>query len=175
MWLHARGLLPATGDDQLDSDGQTVFQFRNVHAGNLVNFFIKTGGGSGLAGPLYLDSMYLEETSALNLDNPAMPPTGSVGSSAGPALMLAPAYPNPFRGQTALRFATPPGNDARLLVHDHEGRCITRLATSGLAGSVQEVSWQGRDARGRPVAAGVHFLRLEAGGQVFTRSVVLMN
>jgi len=74
VYLHARPGQPATADDLLQFDGQTVFEFRNTTAGDLPTFFIKTGGGYGPAGPLYLDDLYLEETDALNLSNP----TGSL-------------------------------------------------------------------------------------------------
>ena len=74
IYLHDRPGDDATTDDQLDADGQTVFDFRNNSAGNLINFFIKTGGGSGPSGPLYLDDIYVENTDALNLRNPAAEP-----------------------------------------------------------------------------------------------------
>ncbi|HUU97116.1 MAG TPA: hypothetical protein VM487_15365 [Phycisphaerae bacterium] len=74
LFLHDRPGGDATMDDQLDVDGQTVFDFRNGSAGNLVNFFIKTGGGSGPSGPLYIDDIYIENTDALNLHNPAGEP-----------------------------------------------------------------------------------------------------
>jgi hypothetical protein len=75
IFLHDRPGDDATANDQLDIDGQTVFEFRDGSAGNLLNFFIKTGGGSGPSGPLYLDDLYIEDTDALNLENPAGEPT----------------------------------------------------------------------------------------------------
>ena len=74
IFLHDRPGDDATMDDQLDAEGQTVFDFRNSSAGNLINFFVKTGGGSGPSGPLYLDDIYIENTNVLNLRNPAGEP-----------------------------------------------------------------------------------------------------
>jgi len=71
VYLHARAGDAAESSDQLDAEGQTVFQFRGGTAGDLINYFIKTGGGSGPSGPLYLDDIYLENADALNLQNPA--------------------------------------------------------------------------------------------------------
>ncbi len=57
VWLHDRPGEPATAADQLDVEGQTVFGFRYGTAADLHSFFIKTGGGSGPSGPLYLDDI----------------------------------------------------------------------------------------------------------------------
>ena len=70
IYLHNRPGEDATEADLLDSDGQTEFVFRDGRAGNLLNFYIKTGGGSGPGGPLYLDDIYLEDVDGLNLSNP---------------------------------------------------------------------------------------------------------
>ena len=70
IWLHARPGEGADAADQLDIDGQTVFEFRDVTAGDLRTFYIKTAGGSGPDGPLMIDDIYLEDTDALNLTNP---------------------------------------------------------------------------------------------------------
>jgi hypothetical protein len=70
VYLHNRPGQPATPEDLLDAEGQTVFDFRSGSAGDLVNFYIKTGGGSGSGGPFYIDDMYLEDSDGLNLDNP---------------------------------------------------------------------------------------------------------
>ena len=70
VYLHARpGELAGLGD-RLDAEGQTVFDFRGS-AGDLLTFFIKTGGGNSVnSGPLYIDDIYVEDTHALNLRNP---------------------------------------------------------------------------------------------------------
>jgi hypothetical protein len=74
IYLHDRPGDDGTAADLLEVDGQTTFAFRDGSAGDLVTFFIKTGGGSGPSGPLYLDDIYIEDTDALNLYNPAAEP-----------------------------------------------------------------------------------------------------
>ena len=46
VWLHSRGTQPASSEDQLDSEGQTIFGFRNGTTRDLINFYIETGGGN---------------------------------------------------------------------------------------------------------------------------------
>lgn len=74
IYLHDRPGDDATAADLLEVEGQTTFAFRDGSAGDLVTFFIKTGGGSGPSGPLYLDDIYIEDTDGLNLYNPAAEP-----------------------------------------------------------------------------------------------------
>lgn len=75
LYLTAAPGSDASLDDQLESDGQMVFDFRTGSAGDLRSFYIKTGGGdSENSGPLYLDDLYLESVHALNLHNPITNP-----------------------------------------------------------------------------------------------------
>ncbi len=62
----------AQASDQLGNDvAETIFGFRTATAGDLINFFIKTGGGSSpVDGRFYIDDIYLEDTDDTNLDNP---------------------------------------------------------------------------------------------------------
>ncbi|MCA9751487.1 MAG: T9SS type A sorting domain-containing protein [Gemmatimonadetes bacterium] len=73
---------------------------------------------------------------------------------------LAPPFPNPFRASTALRFGLTRAGSASLSVFDAAGRRVRSLGESSLTAGEHELVWDGRDAAGRPVAAGVYFLRL---------------
>lgn len=72
VWLNADPEGAADSADLLDNDAaETVFGFRVIGSGDLLNFFIKTGGGtSPVGGRFYLDDIYLEDTDALNLSYP---------------------------------------------------------------------------------------------------------
>lgn len=72
IYLSARSFGGASEADLLAVAGQSEFVFRDGSAGNLLNFFIKTGGGSsGNSGPLYVDDIYVENSPAVNLNDPA--------------------------------------------------------------------------------------------------------
>jgi hypothetical protein len=79
VWMNADPGGDAQASDQMANDAaETVFGFRTATASDLINFFIKTGGGSSpVDGRFYIDDIYLENTGATNLSNPA----GDVGGN----------------------------------------------------------------------------------------------
>ena len=48
-----------------------------------------------------------------------------------------------------------------LVVIGPDGRCVRRLRATGGSAGIGEVTWDGRDAAGRPVPSGTYFGRLE--------------
>jgi len=74
-YLNTYSFTGASTDDLLVAGTQSSFVFRNEAAGDLLNFYVKTGGGSsGNAGPLYIDDIYVESTAEWNFHNPAVQP-----------------------------------------------------------------------------------------------------
>jgi hypothetical protein len=73
VWLNSNPGGDATDGDQLsNSAAETLFEFRKTPGTDLNTFFTKTGGGSSpVDGRFYLDDIYLEDTGATNLGNPA--------------------------------------------------------------------------------------------------------
>jgi hypothetical protein len=74
VWLHSRPGDGATAGDQLDADGQTVFDFRTSNTVDLVKFYIKVATGGSGADPLWIDDIYLEDSDSPNLANPVPEP-----------------------------------------------------------------------------------------------------
>ncbi len=94
------------------------------------------------------------------------------------ALQLTAVVPNPFRPQAgaarlSFQLATPA--QARLAIYDVSGRCLRTLVSAPLAAGEHVVHWNGRDAGGHPLSAGVYLCRLEAGPLSQSRRVVLLR
>ncbi len=83
---------------------------------------------------------------------------------------LDPNFPNPFNPTTTIPFSLPKAMRVRLSVHDALGREVAVLVDGKRAAGRHAVSW---DAAGHPT--GPYFLRLEAGGNTFTRAMLLMK
>lgn len=70
------------------------------------------------------------------------------------------AFPNPVRTGTLFRFSAPPtGNGGAIEIVDAGGRLVTRVESS----SPGVARWNGCDGSGRPVAAGLYFVRVMSG------------
>jgi hypothetical protein len=72
VWLNSIPGGDAQASQQLENEvAETIFGFRLANGEDLINFYIKTGGGdSPPNGRFYLDNIYLEDTEEVNLSNP---------------------------------------------------------------------------------------------------------
>lgn len=92
-----------------------------------------------------------------------------------PIVFLAQSYPNPFRAQARVEFSISTPGAASLRVYDVGGRLIKTLVEGDQLLGHREVTWDGRDDRGRPVTSGVYFYKLKVGGSVAIRRATLLR
>lgn len=88
-------------------------------------------------------------------------------------LELAPSVPNPFRKETTIRFALPVEGPVSLDIFDVQGRHLAALVHGGMRAGWQSARWDGRDAHGDRMRAGVYFARLEWSREIRVQRVVL--
>ena len=98
----------------------------------------------------------------------------SVQTPAG-AIELYPNHPNPFNPSTSIRFSLDTDADVVLTVYDTSGRRVRTLVNRPMRAGVHTEAWNGTNARGERVASGIYFLRLRAGKQVRTTTMVLLK
>ena len=92
------------------------------------------------------------------------------------AFALGANYPNPFNPATTIPLAVPAGaKDVDLTIYNVLGQPLRRVWTGPLPAGEHELTWDGRDAQGRPVAAGVYVYRLQVGEQTRTRKMVKID
>jgi hypothetical protein len=78
--------------------------------------------------------------------------------------------PNPFRGQTTIRFHLPDRHHVRLDVYDVLGRRVGQLVNAVLPAGKHEVVFDADSA-----SSGVYFYRIRAGGHTETRKMVILR
>lgn len=81
--------------------------------------------------------------------------------------------PSPFRSATTFTIVLAAPERIGVGVYDAQGRFVTSLVDGLMAGGVQQVKWDGTNAAGRSVSAGVYFVRLTSSTGAETQKVVL--
>ncbi len=91
------------------------------------------------------------------------------------AVLRAP-NPNPFSDRCAFELDLPSGsNRASVGVFDVSGRRVASLHDAPLSRGRHEFAWDGLDNDGSQCAAGVYFVRCEAGDLVLRQRAVLLR
>ncbi|MBN2564207.1 MAG: right-handed parallel beta-helix repeat-containing protein, partial [Candidatus Eisenbacteria bacterium] len=86
------------------------------------------------------------------------------------------ARPTPFKDTTVLMLdVPPPAGRVRLSIYDVGGRLVRTLVDGSVEPGLRQFTWNGKDARDRPVAAGVYFARCETDGGDSSRKLVLIR
>ncbi len=90
-------------------------------------------------------------------------------------LVLRPCWPNPFNPSTTITFELPTATHVTLRIYDSAGRQVRNLLDRELAGGVRAVPWDGRNDGGQSMGSGIYIYRLEAGGKMLQRKMVLVR
>ena len=110
--------------------------------------------------------------------NQGVPATAvAVETAATPsAFALGANYPNPFNPATTIPLAVPAGTgDVNLTIYNVLGQPVRQVWNGPLAAGEHRLAWDGRDAQGQPVAAGVYLVRLHQGDQTRIHKMVKLE
>ncbi|MEP0547150.1 MAG: FG-GAP-like repeat-containing protein [Rhodothermales bacterium] len=106
----------------------------------------------------------------------------SDGLGSVPSLGLDASYPNPFAERTMIPYHLGQAGPVSLAVYDLLGRRVRTLVDAARPAGSHTATWDGRDASGRRLSAGVYLYRLEvidpargAGERAETRRLVLVR
>jgi hypothetical protein len=91
------------------------------------------------------------------------------------ATALAPAFPNPFNRGTTIAFDLASAAHVELAIYSVDGRRVRSLVDDVRAPGQYSLLWDGRDADGHTVAAGLYYVRFVAGQNRFTHPVVYLR
>lgn len=85
------------------------------------------------------------------------------------------ARPNPFNPRTTISFSAANAGDAAVTIHAVDGRLVRRLWEGRVGTGPWSEEWDGRDDRGRDVAAGVYLVRVRMAGDEAATRVALVR
>lgn len=83
-------------------------------------------------------------------------------------------YPNPFNAGTVVSFDLPRSSEVKLEIINVLGNVVYRRAGAYSAGT-HKIDWNGTTTGGQPVASGIYYYRLTAGGKVASRKMLLLK
>ena len=89
-------------------------------------------------------------------------------------------YPNPFNPETVISFTVGDNGkgDAQQVVgriYNLKGQLVKEVVNERLKSDKYKLTWKGDDSRGRSVASGVYYLKLQIGNDIKTGKMVLMK
>ncbi len=121
-------------------------------------------GGSVLRGEASCDS------------NPCAPTSGSEPFAPSvPAALALNAVPNPSDGRVILRCDLPARAPARVDIIDAAGRIVRRLLLDARPAGRYTIAWDSRADDGRPLPAGVYWMRISSRGESVTGRLVVLG
>jgi hypothetical protein len=88
-------------------------------------------------------------------------------------LSLQPSFPSPFVASTTIPYGLPSETNVRLTIHDARGRILRTLVDQLQGAGVHTLQWDGKLEDGTRAARGFYIVRLQAGKEVRSRSVIL--
>jgi hypothetical protein len=176
-----------TNDDPSDDGGNQflgngldgeMYELYNNTSGNI----FAQGNWWGTADPIEVEDRIVHQPDNPSLGLVTYEPfllSSAVGDDVAMApssLVFPPVAPNPFNPATTIRFETSHQGPVSVRVYDLAGRLVRILAAgTALAAGRHELGFDGQDETGRPIGSGVYLCRIEAGGTVATRSLVLVE
>lgn len=91
------------------------------------------------------------------------------------AFVLHSAYPNPFNGETKIRYELPKSFHIKLEIYNVLGQRICTLVNEKQPPGYYSILWEGKDDTGRPVPSGVYVCHFKAEYIQETQKIVLMR
>ena len=102
-------------------------------------------------------------------------PLATLGTSLPQGFALGQNYPNPFNPSTIIPYQLAATSQVRLEIFNALGQRMATLVDGVQSAGAYQAQWDGTDASGQAVAAGVYLYRLTAGGGQQTERMVLID
>ncbi len=88
---------------------------------------------------------------------------------------LAPAFPNPFNGQTVRRLTVDKPGGINVSVFDIQGRLVKTLELGEIKAGDHQIAWDGTNGQGRIAETGLYIIQGQLGTQSLSQKVLLLK
>tara|TARA_A100001037_G_C14729221_1_gene448061 strand:+ start:249 stop:593 length:345 start_codon:yes stop_codon:yes gene_type:complete len=88
---------------------------------------------------------------------------------------LAQNFPNPFNGETVIRYALRTGGAVALTIYTLSGQEVRTWKRENAAAGDYAVQWDGRDEKEREVASGTYLYRTETADYLQQKKMLLLR
>jgi len=89
---------------------------------------------------------------------------------------LFPNYPNPFNPQTVIRYQIPKTSEVTMIIFDVLGHKVSSLVEEKTTTpGTYEIIWDGIDEKGRQLANGIYFCRMNAGSFKAVQKLIMIK
>lgn len=84
-------------------------------------------------------------------------------------------FPNPFNPDTKIGFDLSTTSEVNIDIYDISGKIVRSLKLDNQSAGTHEITWDGRNARGVPLATGAYFYTLTVDGASITKKMLLLR
>ena len=89
--------------------------------------------------------------------------------------VLYPNYPNPFNPVTTIRYDLSKESFVDITIYDMLGNVVYDLVNTNQSYGYKSIQWNATNNQGEPVSAGVYLYKIQAGGFVDTKKMILLK
>jgi flagellar hook assembly protein FlgD len=90
----------------------------------------------------------------------------------GPAIRMMKSSPNPFTDETRIEYFTGEAGSLTVDIYDLQGKKIKSLNSASDGHGKHSVTWDGKDAAGAPVPAGIYVCAVKTGDSVLRCKII---
>lgn len=82
---------------------------------------------------------------------------------------------SPLGKNASIRYSIPYETHVKIAVYDVQGRLVSKLVEGEVQTGVHELVWDGKDAQGRPISAGIYFIKMNSDGFRQQEKIVVLR
>jgi len=84
-------------------------------------------------------------------------------------------YPNPFNPATVIEYSLPKASEVEIQIYNILGQKVRLLEDGHKSAGIHEITWDGNNDQGSPIASGIYLYRIKAGEFESTKKMIILK